>query len=157
MKLPLAPVFPLPSAFPLPSGSGAAPLVLPRLADGPAHDELARRWRAFAESRHERRERHRAALVRELGQRLSDPQIKAELKLHSTRVAELSRMRFLAENSRTGRAREQLLERIEKLSARETSRHKGRMASLLSARPLPSASAAAVVAPAASASAGGPR
>jgi hypothetical protein len=60
--------------------------------------------------------------VRQLGQRLSDPRVKDELKLHATRVAELARLRFLAENARTGAEREKLLARIGKLSAREAER-----------------------------------
>lgn len=130
-----------------PSGSGAAPVP----SAGRLHEQLARQWQKLAESRHERRERHRAALVRELGQRLSDPQIKAELKLHATRVAELSRLKFLADNARTGAQRDKLLSRIDTLSNRETQRHRARMAKLLGARPMPSGSGAPLPVPAPSA------
>jgi hypothetical protein len=101
-------------------------------------DELARRWRALTATRPERRERHRAQLLRELGQRLSDPQVKDELKLHATRVAELSRIRFLAENARSGADRENLLARVARLLAREGERHRKRLA----ARPTPTAASA---------------
>lgn len=145
----------LPSAWLAPSGSGSA---LPNA--GSLRAELKRKWRLLAESRHERRERHRAALVRELGQRLSDPQIKAELKLHATRVAELSRLRFLTENGRSGVARQKLLERIEKLSAIEAQRHRKQLAKLVGTQAGPNASGAASAPhalPAASAPRGGGR
>lgn len=145
---------PLPWDLAAPSGSRALPLssALPLPSAGKVHDELRKRWRLLAESRHERRERHRAALVRELGQRLSDPQIKAELKLHATRVAELSRLKFLADNARSGATRDKLLARIDRLSALETERHRKRLAKLSSAPAGPSASGAA---PAAAPSGGG--
>jgi hypothetical protein len=108
--------------------------------------ELKRRWRAHSESRLERRERHRAALVRELGHRLSDPRVKAELELHARRTAELARIQFLAENARHGAEREKLLARVAKLSARETTRHRQHLARLAaaapSATPAPSSSGA---------------
>jgi hypothetical protein len=119
-------------------------------------EELGRKWRALAATRLERRERHRAALVRELGQRLSDPQVKAELKLHATRIAELSRIQFLAENARKGAARERLLSRVEKLIARENERHRKRLATLSGAPAAPSASPSAH-APGPRPSAGAPR
>jgi hypothetical protein len=151
----------------LPSASGAAPLPslsgAPFGSAGPAAsnaaavaEELGRKWRALTATRHERRERHRAALVRELGQRLSDPQVKAELKLHATRIAELSRIQFLAENARRGVERERLLSRVAKLMARENERHRKRIAALSGVPAAPSASASAG-APAARPSTGAPR
>jgi hypothetical protein len=148
MVLPTASVLPpLPWDLVAPSGSRAVPLpsALPVPSAGGVHDELRRKWRLLAESRHERRERHRAELVRELGQRLSDPQIKAELKLHATRLAELSRLKFLAENARSGTARDKLLARIDKLSALEIQRHRKRIAKLSNAPTAPSGSDAAPV------------
>ena len=124
-----------PLLLPAPSGSNALP-PLPLPSGAALREELSRKWRALSESRLERRERHRAALVRELGQRLSDPQIKDELRLHATR--------------------EKLLERITKLSARETARHRSRMAALLGARALPSGSAAAPPTPSTAPSGGQP-
>jgi hypothetical protein len=76
-------------------------------------------------------------VVREFGQRLSDPAVRAELALHATRMAELSRAQFLAQNARTGAARDKLLARVAKLSERETARHRARLARLV-----PAASAA---------------
>ncbi len=153
---------PVPSGSPLPpdpSGSasvpapsGSVPPAAPFGSAGPGAErlaELARRWRALGENRLERRERNRAALVRQLGQRLSDPQVKGELKLHATRTAELTRLRFLAENARSGAPRDKLLARITKLSARETERHQKQLAKLAAAGASASApSGSAVVPPA---------
>jgi hypothetical protein len=135
----------------LPSGSGAAPMPsfsAPLGSAGPAAsnaaaitEELGRKWRALTATRLERRERHRAALVRELGQRLSSPHVKAELKLHATRIAELSRIQFLAENARRGAEREKLLTRVKRLRDRENERHQKRIAVLASASAAAGASA----------------
>lgn len=119
----------LPSAFPAPSGSAAptGSVALRALS----LEELAKRWSERLATRQQRREQHRALLVRELGQHLSDPDVKAELALHSTRLAELARVEFLAQNARSGEARTRLLARVAKLSAREAARHRARMSKLL--------------------------
>lgn len=132
------------SGSPVPSGSGMSAL----------RAELIRKWAELSATRRDRRDRHRADVVREVGQRLGDPAVKAELTLHATRVAELSRAEFLAQNARTGAAREKLLARVAKLSERETARHRARLAKLLAAAPV--ASAAASAAPAPSSSSGAP-
>jgi hypothetical protein len=139
---------PVPSGSTPPAASGAPPASVPAPSGSvlPASEhlaELARRWKALGENRLERRDRNRAALVRQLGQRLSDPRVKDELRLHATRVAELARLQFLAENARTGAAREKLLARIGKLSAREAERHQKQLAKLTAAAGAPSSSAAA--------------
>lgn len=126
---------PAPSA--LPAGS-ARPL--PSTLVGLASD-LKQKWSALTATRHERRERHRAALARALGPRLGEPAVQQELQLHARRVAELGRVEFLARNARTGPAREQLLARVAKLSAHETERHRRRL-SALGVAPAPSAPAA---------------
>lgn len=154
----LASAFPRPSdsAAPAPSGSAATPSNLKAL-------ELARKWAERVATRHERRERHRAELARELGTRVSDPVVMAEAKLHATRQAELERANFLALNARHGAERDQILARIAKLSERENTRHCVRMEKLLSRSPAvaPSGSAPGPVALPPSAapppSAGGPR
>jgi hypothetical protein len=131
-----------------PLGASAAPLgaplpsALPRLARA---EELSRRWAALAAARQARREQHRAELVREVGARLSDPEVGAELKQHAKRLAELARLEFLAQNARQGKDRDQLLARISKLTARETERHRRRIARLTAA---PRSSAAGSAAPA---------
>jgi hypothetical protein len=87
--------------------------------------------------------------VRQLGQRLSDPRVKDELKLHVTRVAELTRLQFLAQNARTGAQRDKLLARIAKLSAREAERHQKQLTKLSATGP--SAPSSSVQAPSATA------
>jgi hypothetical protein len=145
------------SDAPLPSPSGAPLGSAAPAASSALVEELARRWRALTATRLERRERHRAALVRELGQRLSDPEVKAELKLHATRVAELGRIQFLAENARSGAQREKLLSRVSKLLARENERHRKRLLALAGASAAPSASAGGAPAPAPRPSSEAPR
>mgnify|MGYP001552692837 CR=1 FL=1 len=123
------------SASPAPSGSGGPALKVP--------EELAKKLAELRATRAERRERHRSALVEQLGARLNVPEIKAELELHARREAELSRVTFLANNARSGAAREQLLARAAKLSAREQARHAARLRQLTSAATAPSAGASA--------------
>jgi hypothetical protein len=123
------------SASPAPSGSiGLAPKL---------REELAKKLAELKATRAERRERHRTALVQQLGARLNVPEIQAELALHARREAELSRVTFLANNARSGAARDQLLARAAKLSAREQERHAARMLRLSKASPAPSTSAGA--------------
>lgn len=125
----------LPSALPAPSASVVGLALPPGLAE-----ELSRRTLKLRETRQQRREQHRVELERELGARLRDPAVLAELKLHATRVAELARIRFLAETARSGPARDKLLTRVTRLTAREEQRHQARVAAL-SARPTPAPSA----------------
>ena len=127
------------SASPAPSGSAGPTL------------ELAKKLAELRATRAERRERHRNALVAQLGARLNVPEIKAELTLHARREAELSRVTFLANNARSGAAREKLLARAAKLSEREQARHAARMQQLTSAAAAPSAGASATAAPVGSA------
>jgi len=134
------------SGAPVPSGSAAPPALSPQ--------DLAQKWAARLATRHERRELHRAQLLRQLGQHLSEPQVKAELALHSTRLAELARIEFLAQNARSGEARNQLLARVAKLSAREAERHRVRLAKLLAAGAAASPSALPSAAPPAPAPSG---
>lgn len=128
------------------SSTGPAPSANPASSAGPAPSSIAvlradllRKWAELSSTRRDRRDRHRAEVMREVGQRLSDPAVKAELALHATRVAELSRAQFLAQNARTGADREKLLGRVAKLSERETARHRARLAKLLAAAPAASA------------------
>jgi hypothetical protein len=110
---------------------------------------LAQKWAALLATRQERRQQQRAALLRQLGQHLSEPQVKAELALHATRLAELARIEFLAQNARSGEAQSKLLARVAKLSTREAERHRRRMAKLLGKDAVTAPSAAASSAPAA--------
>ena len=116
----------VPSASPIPAPSTVA-------ATAGLRAELLKKWAALAATRQERRERHRAALLREVGSHLGDPAVNAELALHATRLADLGRIEFLAQNARAGADREKLLARVAKASARETERHHKRMAQLLAA------------------------
>lgn len=116
-----------PGALPAPAGSIGAPAL-----------ELARKWAELASSRAARGSRHRAALVRDFGERLQDPALRAELAVHSKRLAELRRLEFLAKNARTGAERDKLLSRIQRLVEREAARHRQRLLDLTSA---PAASA----------------
>lgn len=126
----------LPSAWPAPSAfpSASAGALDVRL-------DLARKWAELAQTRLERRERHRAQLVSELGARLGEPAVRAELATHGKRLAELNRLQFLAANARSGEARDKLLARIQKLQQRELVRHQARLAKLTAAPPAPSSSA----------------
>jgi hypothetical protein len=124
---------------PSPSSSGSASAMPSRISG--LQSDLLRKWAELSATRRDRRDRHRAEVIREVGQRLSDPAVKAELALHATRMAELGRAEFLAQNARTGAAREKLLARVAKLSERETARHRARLAKLLAAAPAASASA----------------
>jgi len=136
------------SAEPSPAPSSAKPSSSVAASPSSVFDtstqrELQDKWRKWLETRLERRERHRNDLVRNVGTRLADLQVRDELRLHATRVAELSRIQFLAENARTGAQREKLLARVEKLLAREQKRHDARLSVLLAAAPSPSAAPSA--------------
>jgi hypothetical protein len=110
---------------------------------------LAQKWADRLATRPQRREQHRAALLHQLGQHLGEPELKAELALHATRLAELGRIEFLAQNARTGEARGQLLARVGRLSKREAERHRLRVAKLLASAVAGAPSSAASTAPSA--------
>ena len=134
---------------PAPS-AGVAPSAIPASSAGPTpssiselHANLLRKWAELSATRRDRRDRHRAEVVKEVGQQLSDPAVKTELALHATRVAELSRAEFRARNARTGAAREKLLARVAKLSEKEAARHRARLAKLLAKAPAAGAASTA--------------
>lgn len=118
----------LASAAPSATGSGPAPV--PSALEKASTAELAQRWAALAELRRARREKRRAELRDEVGRRLAEPSVAAELQLHERRLAELGRIEFLAQNARQGAERTQLLSRVARLTARETERHRRRLATL---------------------------
>lgn len=142
----------------LPSGAASAAPPGSAVAHALSPQELAQKWAALLATRQERRQQQRAALQQQLGQHLSEPQVKAELALHATRLAELGRIEFLAQNTRSGEARSKLLARVAKLSTREAERHRLRLAKLLArgAAATPSAAPAAA-SPAPSVSAQAPK
>jgi hypothetical protein len=83
--------------------------------------------REFAESRERRREdREREIRARWEAAFLSDPDTQAELTLHAQRVAELARMREVAELSANGK----LVVRIGVAQSKEDERHQARMTAL---------------------------
>ena len=140
-----------PAASTLPATSASA------AASDSLRAELSQKWAALAATRPARRERHRTALLHEVGAHLSEPDVKAELALHASRVAELARIEFLAQNARAGAERQKLLARVAKASERETERHRRRMARLLAqAAPAP-ANGGAPAAPAGASSSEAPR
>ena len=89
--------------------------------------EIRRRSDEREASREERR-RERAAAIRAKWDRafLADPNTQDELTLHAQRIAELGRMREIAELSSNGK----LAVRIDIAQSRETDRHDQRMAAL---------------------------
>jgi hypothetical protein len=98
-----------------------------------AKDRAAREaaWRQRQEERAANRESRRAQRAAALRARwdrafLADPETQDELTLHAQRVAELVRMREVAELSNNGK----LVVRIEIAQAREDERHEQRMAAL---------------------------
>jgi hypothetical protein len=98
-----------------------------------AKDRAAREaaWRQRQEERAANRESRRAERAAKLRARwdrafLADPETQDELTLHAQRVAELVRMREVAELSNNGK----LVVRIEIAQAREDERHEQRMAAL---------------------------
>lgn len=126
-----------------PSGSAQPPRATaaprPSASSGSPAAELAQKWADLVASRREHRDQDRAALRRQMGARLQDANVQAELALHAKRVAELQRLEFLARNARSGAQREQLLSRIAKLVERELTRHRKHLGGLA---PVPSASSA---------------
>jgi hypothetical protein len=142
----------LPSAWPPPIDSAMAAGSAAPLGSGVVGramlEELARRWAERSATRAERRERHRAELLTEAGQHVTEPEVVAELKLHATRVADLARAEFLATNARSGADRDKLLARVSKLSLKEAARHRARMAKLLATPAAPSAAPAPRAVPA---------
>ena len=126
-------------------------------ANDSLHAELSRKWAALAATRQARRERHRAALLHDVGAHLSEPDVKAELALHASRVADLARIEFLAQNARAGAERQKLLARVAKASERETERHQRRMARLLTQAAPAASNGGAPAAPAGASSSEAPR
>ena len=118
-------------------------------------DELKKELEALRADRKERREQHRAALKERWGNSLAASAVLAELKHHERRMAHLNRMLLLAETERKGKAKDKLVERIEKLKSHENERHERKMSQLQStsargekALNVPASATTAVAAPA---------
>jgi hypothetical protein len=84
--------------------------------------ELKARLAAMRETAKERRREHQHALEKRWGAALAHPACQAELRLHARREAFLNRALFVAETEVT-KDKEKVVERIQKLIAREDERH----------------------------------
>jgi hypothetical protein len=115
-------------------------------------EELQDRIKAMQAARLERKKEHREELRARWGPALLHPSIREELRHHARREAFLSRMMFVAETEVTGKKKEALIARIEKLIDKENARHERAMERLKS-NPNPPASASAAAPGSASAAA----
>jgi hypothetical protein len=93
-------------------------------------DELDKELRALKESRKERRAEHQRAIKERWGNSLAAPAARQELAHHERTMAKLNRLLLLAEAERKGKAKDKLVERIEKLIAHENERHERKMSQL---------------------------
>jgi hypothetical protein len=120
--------------------------------------ELKDRLAAMHESKKDRRHDHQKALERRWGATLAHPACREELRRHARREAFLGRALFLAQTEVT-KDKEKVVERIEKLMAKEEERHARAMERLKSMPPgaPPSAMPSALPPPAASAAKAGER
>ena len=114
--------------------------------------ELKERLAAMHESKKDRRRDHQKALESRWGATLAHPACREELRHHARREAFLGRALFLAQTEVT-KDKEKVVERIEKLIAKEEERHARAMERLKSMPPRtgPSAMPSALPTPAASA------
>ncbi len=90
-------------------------------------DELKEEWKKkrdeWREKRKDRREERRTELKKKWGELLEKPAARAELRIHTRRMARLERVAFLAEA--TGKTA--VLERAKKAIEKERARHQARM------------------------------
>jgi hypothetical protein len=93
-------------------------------------DELKKELAALRESRAERRQARREALRERWGQKLAEPSVQQELRHHERRMAQLERMALLAQTDRSGKAKDALVARIDKLTERENQRHERKLSQL---------------------------
>ena len=120
--------------------------------------ELKERIAAMHESKTDRRRDHQKMLERRWGATLANPACREELRHHARREAFLGRALFVAQTEVT-KDKEKVLDRIEKLIAKEDERHARAMERLKSMPPGagPSAMPSALPTPAASAGKAGER
>jgi hypothetical protein len=124
--------------------------------------ELKERLAAMHETKKDRRRDHQKALERRWGATLAHPACREELRHHARREAFLGRALFLAQTEVT-KDKEKVVERIEKLIAKEDERHARAMERLKSMPPrtgpsaMPSAMPSALPTPAGSAAKAGER
>ncbi len=100
-----------------------------RLEKSPMTPERGPGWQKAME----RRKRARLKpLWKQYGERLKNPDVKAEFKKHALRMARLDRMRDLARDNPDEEARKKLIERINASVAKENARHRQTLRQMMS-------------------------
>lgn len=103
-------------------------------------EQLKERIQAMQASREARKKEDREEVKRRWGSALLHPSCREELRHHARREAFLTRALFVAQTEVTGKKRDSLIERIEKLIDKEDERH-ARAMERLKSTPIPPASA----------------
>ena len=94
---------------------------------GDAKEAVKEQWKKMRETRKERREERRTEIKEKWGEdALKRPAVRAELRMHSRRVARLNRIRSLAK----AEGKDAVVERVDKILAKENSRHDKHMETL---------------------------
>lgn len=110
--------------------------------------DIKERLGKLRENTDARRAEHQAEVKARWGNALAQPAARQELENHARRMARLNRAAFLAETEIT-KDKDKLIERIQKLTAQEQSRHERAMERFKSLPPLASAAPPPVAPPAA--------
>jgi len=97
--------------------------------------EVKERLAKLRDDAKDRRKAHREALKERWGDTLAKANVREELKHHARRTAFLNRALILAETERKGQDKDKLIERIEKLIAKENERHSKAMERIKSGQP----------------------
>ena len=105
--------------------------------------EVKERLAKLHDDAKDRRTAHREALKERWGDTLAKPNAREELKHHARRTAFLNRALLLAETESKAKDKDKLVERIEKLIAKENERHDKAMDRLKSGQPGTAAAVAA--------------
>lgn len=99
-----------------------------RLEKGPIAPERGPGWQ---KAMHKRKLARLKPLWKQYGERLKNPEVKAEFKKHAVRMARLDRMRDLARNNPKQEVREKMIERINAMVAKENARHRQSLRALV--------------------------
>jgi hypothetical protein len=99
-----------------------------RLEKGPPTPNRGPAWK---KAMHKRKLARLKPLWKQYGERLHNPDVRAEFKKHATRMARLERIRNLAKNNPDEQAREKLTERINTMMAKENARHRQTLRNLM--------------------------
>jgi len=125
----------------MPRGSASAHAMGPH---GFKSEQMKMRLSELQATHKQRREAHRAEMRMKYGAgQLGNQSLLMELRHHARRMAFLRRAQLIAENEVEGPKRAALLARIEKLIAKENTRHERHVKRMADAGPGPSASAIA--------------